>query len=88
MRAIIKSVAKEAEERLSYGMPSFHQGGPVAYYGAAKAHIGFYPTPSGVGASEAELDAYPHSKGTIRFPLGESCLRRSLSESSNADWRS
>jgi uncharacterized protein YdhG (YjbR/CyaY superfamily) len=71
MRAIIKSAAKGAEERISYGMPSFHSGGPIAYYGAAKAHIGFYPTPSGVGASEAELDAYPHSKGAIRFPLGE-----------------
>jgi uncharacterized protein YdhG (YjbR/CyaY superfamily) len=71
MRAIIKAAATGAEERISYGMPSFHQGGPVAYYGAAKAHIGFYPTPSGIGVSEAELDAYPHSKGTIRFPLGE-----------------
>jgi uncharacterized protein YdhG (YjbR/CyaY superfamily) len=71
IRAIISGAAKGADERMSYGMPSFHSGGPVAYYACNKAHIGFYPTASGIAAFEGELGAYKHSKGAVRFPLGE-----------------
>jgi uncharacterized protein YdhG (YjbR/CyaY superfamily) len=71
MRAIIRSAAKKAEERISYGMPAFYQGGPLVFYAAFKAHIGLYPLPSGVEAFEAELAAYRKTKGSIHFPLDE-----------------
>ena len=71
MRALVKSVAKNAEERISYGMPAFYQGGPIVFYAAFKAHLGLYPLPSGVKAFEAEIEAYQRTKGAIRFPLGE-----------------
>jgi uncharacterized protein YdhG (YjbR/CyaY superfamily) len=71
IREIISGAAKGADEKMSYGMPSFHAGGPVAYYACNKAHIGFYPTASGIAAFEEELGAYGHSKGAVRFPLDE-----------------
>lgn len=71
MRAIIASVAKGAEERISYGMPSFHQGGPIVYYAGYKAHIGLYPLPSGIEAFRADLAKFKHSKGAVQFPLDE-----------------
>ncbi len=71
MRDIIRSAAKGAEERMSYGMPSYHSGGPVAYFAAAKAHIGFYPTASGIAAFADDLGGYESSKGAVRFPLGK-----------------
>ena len=72
MRATIKAAAPEAEERISYQMPAFAQHGVLVYFAAAKHHIGFYPTGSGVAAFQEELAAYEGSKGAVRFPLDQS----------------
>jgi uncharacterized protein YdhG (YjbR/CyaY superfamily) len=70
MRALIRAAAPEAEETLSYGVPAFKLNGKaLVNFGAAKSHIGFYPTPSGVlAAGEAALAKYEHAKGSIQFP--------------------
>lgn len=69
LRAAIRAAAPDAEERTSYGMPAFYQGGNLVYFAAFKAHIGFFPTSSGVAAFKRDLAPYKISKGTIRFPL-------------------
>lgn len=70
IRRTIRAEAKEAVETLSYGVPTFKlHGKNLVSFGAAKSHIGFYPTPSGVAAVQAELTGYTFAKGSIQFPL-------------------
>ena len=69
MRQAIKESAPEAEEAISYQMPTFKLKGNLVYFAAFKNHIGFYPTSSAVEAFKKELSAYEVSKGTVRFPL-------------------
>ncbi len=69
IRAAVKKAAPAAEETISYRMPAFKQNGVLVYYAAFQDHIGFFPTASGVSRFQKELQPYPTSKGTIRFPL-------------------
>ncbi len=72
MREIVKKAAPGAVEALSYGVPTFKlHGKNLVSFGAAKSHIGFYPTPSGVAAVQDELAAYKSAKGSIQFPLDQ-----------------
>jgi uncharacterized protein YdhG (YjbR/CyaY superfamily) len=69
-RRTIKEEAPEAVEALSYQMPTFKlYGKNLVHFAAAKNHIGFYPTPSGVAAFTDELAAYKTAKGSIQFPM-------------------
>lgn len=68
MRQLIKGAAPNATEDISYGMPAYKLNGIIAYFGANKKHIGFYPTPSPIKAFEQELKDYATSKGAIQFP--------------------
>ncbi len=70
IRKTIKKAAPKAEERISYGMPSFNLNGYLVYFAAWKNHIGFYPaSPSTVAIFKRDLAKYDVSKGTIRFPI-------------------
>jgi uncharacterized protein YdhG (YjbR/CyaY superfamily) len=69
MRAIIRNHAPMAEEKISYQMPTFYLEGNLVHFAAFKAHIGFYPTASGIAAFEDRLSSYNHSKGAVQFPL-------------------
>jgi uncharacterized protein YdhG (YjbR/CyaY superfamily) len=67
----IKVVLPEAKQKISYGMPCFHQKQNVVYFAAFKNHIGLYPTASGVKAFENDLVGLKFSKGAIQFPLNK-----------------
>jgi uncharacterized protein YdhG (YjbR/CyaY superfamily) len=69
LRVIIKEVAKECTETISYNMPAFKLYKVLVYYAAYKNHIGFYPTSQPIIAFEEELKPYKTSKGAIQFPL-------------------
>ncbi len=69
MRQVILTAAPEAEETISYGIPTFKQGSNLVHFAGYKKHIGFYPTPSGIEAFKQELSDYEISKGTVKFPL-------------------
>jgi uncharacterized protein YdhG (YjbR/CyaY superfamily) len=70
VRQAIRDAAPGAEETTSYGMPAFRLNGRIlVYFAAWENHIGFYPTPSGTAAFEAELSPYRRGKGSIQFPL-------------------
>jgi len=68
VRAVIASAAPLAEERMSYGMPSFWQGATLIWYAATARHLGIYPTAAGVAEFADRLGEYDTSKGTIRIP--------------------
>jgi len=69
LRALIKSAAPKAEERISYGMPYYHYHGRLIYFAIFKNHIGVYP--GGYADKHPELRPYMTSKGTFRFPLDQ-----------------
>jgi uncharacterized protein YdhG (YjbR/CyaY superfamily) len=69
MRVTIRNSAPEAEEIMSYGMPSYRLGGLLVHFAGYKNHIGFYPAPSGIVAFKKELSVYKGAKGSVQFPL-------------------
>jgi len=71
MRLTIKKAAPKAEEKISYGIPTFTLNGNLVHFAGYKNHIGFYPTPSGITAFKKELSAYKGAKGSVQFPINE-----------------
>ncbi len=65
----IKKAAPDAEEKISYGMPTFYLKGNLVHFAAYKNHIGFYPAPSGLKAFQKEITRYKNSKGAVQFPI-------------------
>ena len=71
LRATIHGAAPEAEEVISYQMPTFRLKGNLVHFAAYKNHIGFYPTPSGIENFKEELSAYEGAKGSVKFPINQ-----------------
>jgi uncharacterized protein YdhG (YjbR/CyaY superfamily) len=69
LRKVIKESAPEAEEKISWQMPTFVLHGNLVHFAAHKNHIGFYPAPSGIDAFKQELSEYKGAKGSIQFPI-------------------
>jgi uncharacterized protein YdhG (YjbR/CyaY superfamily) len=69
LRLVIKEVAPEAKETISYQMPAYSLNGTLVYFGAWKNHIGFYPTSSGMNAFKEEVSPYKGTKSSIHFPF-------------------
>jgi uncharacterized protein YdhG (YjbR/CyaY superfamily) len=71
IRALIHETAPEAQETISYQVPTFTLKGNLVHFAAFKSHISFFPASSGVEKFKNELEGYKTSKGTIQFPLGQ-----------------
>jgi len=71
IRQVIRDLVPDAEEKISYGIPTFKLHGNLVHFAAYKNHIGFYPGASGVAQFSSELSKYNTSKGTIQFQLDE-----------------
>ncbi|MFO1016427.1 MAG: DUF1801 domain-containing protein [Hyphomonadaceae bacterium] len=72
VRKAIRAAAPDAEEGLSYGMPAFIQGKPIAGYSASAAHCSYFPMSGAITAQLAEdLAKYEVSKGGFKFPIGK-----------------
>lgn len=69
VREAILEVIPDATERISYGIPTYWQGGSLVHFGGYSAHIGFYPGPPAIEEFAEELKEYETSKGTVKFPL-------------------
>jgi uncharacterized protein YdhG (YjbR/CyaY superfamily) len=69
MRTMIRKAAPEAQETISYQIPTFRLKGNLVHFAAYKRHIGFYPTSSGVEKFKKEISGYKWARGTIQFPL-------------------
>ncbi len=71
IRATIQKSAPEAQEKISYQMPTFYLNGNLVHFAAFTSHIGFYPTPSGIEAFKEELSKYKGAKGSVQFPIDQ-----------------
>ena len=70
VRARIKEIAPDAEEAISYGIPTFRlRKTNMVHFAAFKNHIGFYATPTGHEAFQEELSVFKQGKGSVQFPL-------------------
>ena len=69
LRSIIRAAAPQAEECISYRIPTFRLHGALVGFGATANHCAFYLLSSSTVANHSrELASYDTSKGTIRFP--------------------
>lgn len=71
VRKTIRDAAPEAEEAISYAMPTFKLNGNLIHFAAFKNHIGLYPAPQGIEAFKEELSGYKGAKGSVQFPLDQ-----------------
>ena len=69
IRDTLRAALPDAKEVISYHMPAFKTTEVLVYYAAAKSHLGYYPTNSGVEEFKNELAGYVTSKGAIQFPF-------------------
>jgi uncharacterized protein YdhG (YjbR/CyaY superfamily) len=69
LRETIRKAAPDADEIISYGMPSFRLNGRLVYFAAFKNHIGFYPMVTGIEAFKANFSGYKWAKGSVQFTL-------------------
>ncbi len=70
IRSIAKAMLPDAEEAISYGMPTIKLNGKsVIGFDAHKNHIGIYPFSGSVISKIAELKEYAHTEGAIREQL-------------------
>jgi len=71
IRRTIQSAAPEAQETISYQMPTFTQNGVLVHFAAFKNHIGLYPPVSGDAGIEKAIEPYAGEKGNLRFPFSQ-----------------
>jgi len=69
IRKVIKESAPDAEEKISYQMPTFALHGNLVHFAAYRNHIGFYPAASGIAEFKQELSEYKGAKGSVQFPI-------------------
>lgn len=70
VRITIRKAAPDAEETISYKIPTFNlKGKYLIYFAAYKKHIGMYPVPTGDAEFNEQVSVYQAGKGTLRFPL-------------------
>jgi uncharacterized protein YdhG (YjbR/CyaY superfamily) len=80
IRSTIRKAAPDAQEKISYAMPSFSQNGILVYFAAFKNHIGFYPTSSAVELFEKDLSVYKRGRGSVQFPLDKPLPKTLIAE--------
>ena len=69
VREAPKRALPDAQERISWSMPTYWHGHNIIHFAANKGHIGLYPGPEAVTHFSEELDreGYAHSKGSIQI---------------------
>ncbi len=69
IRRTIRKAAPDAEECISYAIPSYKFGGILVSFAGYAGHIGFYPGAGGIAEFIDEIAQYKHAKGSVQFPL-------------------
>jgi uncharacterized protein YdhG (YjbR/CyaY superfamily) len=72
LRRRVLAALPEAEERISYQIPTFAVDGQyVIYIAGWKNHVSIYPIPDGDADLDADLAPYRSGQGTIKLPLNK-----------------
>lgn len=68
IRQTIRKTAPEAEELISFHIPSYKQDGPLVHFASFKTHCGFYVVnPLILKKFESELNGFELMKNGFRF---------------------
>lgn len=72
VRRAIAKAAPDADEAISYRIPTFKLNGHyLIYFAGFKAHIGLYPVHADGAGFSAAMARYASGKATLKFPLGQ-----------------
>jgi len=72
VRKLMQEEVPDAEEVISYGIPTFKKNGkPIVYFAGFKNHISVFPAIDELPESLQRLEVYRTGKGTFQFPFGE-----------------
>jgi len=72
IRALVRSIAPEATETISYAIPTFDlKGKHLVHFAGFASHIGLYPTPTGMEEFKEDLAHYKTGKGSVQLPLDQ-----------------
>lgn len=70
IRELVKEVASDGVEGMSYGMPGFkYKGKYLIGYATYKDHMSVFPTPWPIEMLKDKLVGYKLAKGTVQFTL-------------------
>ena len=73
VRQILRDTIPEAEETISWSMPTYRKDRNLLHFAGAKKHIGLYPGDEAAAAFAGQLTGFDVSKGTIRIPCARPC---------------
>lgn len=71
VRDTIRSVLPDAEERISWTMPTYWKMHNIIHFAAFKKHIGIYPGDKAIVHFADRLVDYKTSKGALQLPLNK-----------------
>ena len=71
VRSTIKSILPDAQERMTWGMPTFWDKHNIIHFASFKKHLGIYPGPDAIIYFAEELKEYKTSKGAIQLPYSK-----------------
>jgi uncharacterized protein YdhG (YjbR/CyaY superfamily) len=70
IRALVTQLVPEAEETMSYGMPTLkYKGRALVYFTASKKHLSFYPSSWAIEELKDQLIGYKTTEHAIQFTL-------------------
>lgn len=71
VRETLRAVLPDAEERISWRMPTYWYKQNIIHFAAFKKHIGLYPGDKAMVYFNERLTAYKTSKGAVQLPYNE-----------------
>lgn len=72
VRDAIRKAIPDAQEKISWSMPTFWKGRNIIHFAGFKNHMGLYPGEEAVKEFSDRLNGYKSSKGSIQFPYSKS----------------
>ena len=86
IRTFRRYAIADAEERISWSMPTYRKDHNIIHFAAQKKHIGLYPGPEAVAYFSGKLDqaGLLYSKGSIQIPYSDDLPLELIAEI--ADW--
>ena len=79
----IRRAIPDAEERISWGMPTFWKGRNIIHFASAKNHLGLYPGSEAIEEFSVQLKPYKTGKGTIQLPNSKELPLELIAEIAN-----
>ncbi|HPT79530.1 MAG TPA: DUF1801 domain-containing protein [Candidatus Atribacteria bacterium] len=68
LRDTLRAALPDAEERISWSMPTYWKKHNIIHFAAHKKHIGLYPGDKAIEHFADRLKEYKTSKGTVQLP--------------------